>query len=233
MNISVIIPAFNAADTIAETLDSVHMQSYQAMEIIVIDDGSADQTAQIARKHNSEPKVISSSNQGAASALNTGIGSALGDLIAFVDADDLWHKSKLEMQSAILRDNPETGLVFSYMEAFLCPSVSPEVARRLVYPQGPQPGYVIGTLMTRRSIFEQNGVLDTALKTGYFIDWFSRVDSEGIKYSILTHTHLKRRVRQGTLGQRRINENGGLSSDFIEIARRAINRKRNSITGNS
>ena len=227
MKISVIIPAYNAGETLAETLDSVLAQSCKAYEVIVVDDGSTDTTVAIATSHSLMPKVISTANHGAASALNLGIKSATGDVLTFLDADDLWLETKIEMQSAVLVNEPQVDMVFSCMEAFLCPGLSPDVAVNLAFPEGSQPGYLIGTLMVRRDVFSRNGFFDPALRTGYFIDWFSRVRSEGGKLKMLPQTHLKRRIRRGTLGQRQPGANDPLSSDFLEIARRSILRKRN------
>lgn len=226
LQVSVIIPACNAAETLTETLDSVALQTRQPDEIIVVNDGSTDTTAAIAKAHSLEPKVISTSNQGAAAALNLGISTATGDVLVFLDADDLWLAEKIELQAALLRNEPETGMVFSCMDTFLCPSMPPEAANRLVFPTGSQPGYLIGTLMARRDIFSRHGLFDPALRTGYFIDWFGQVKGEGAKFRILPQILLKRRVRQGTLSQRQSVAGDGLSADFIEIARRAIERKR-------
>ena len=122
MNISVIIPAFNAGDTIRETLDSVQKQSRQPFELIVIDDGSGDKTAEYAITHASRPRVIQTGNNGAAAAINLGIESSTGDFLAFVDADDIWTETKLEQQYNLLVSGNETDFVLSYMEAFVCPS---------------------------------------------------------------------------------------------------------------
>ena len=226
MQISVIIPAYNAAETLAETLDSVAHQTRQPDEIILVDDGSNDKTVAIAMVHSLAPKIISTSNQGAAAALNLGISAATGDVLAFLDADDLWLEVKTENQSELLRVEPDTGMVLSNMESFLCPSMTADVAARLAFQGGTQPGYLISTLMARRDVFTRYGVFDAALRTGYFIDWFSRMQAEGIKLRILPQIFLKRRVRQGTLSQRHSVNGDSLSADFVEIARRSIARKR-------
>ncbi len=228
VKISVIIPAFNAETTIAETLDSVAHQTRQPLEIIVVDDGSTDSTAAIAGKHHLLPRVIRTKNKGAAAAINCGIAAATGDLLAFIDADDLWLEKKLELQCALFDHEPVIDVVFSYMESFICQSVPREVAARLVFPVGPQPGFVIGTLMARHDVFLRYGFLDPSLRTGYFIDWFSRARSEGLNFEMLPQVFLKRRVREGTLGRRLTGDGDGLSADFIEIARRAIARNRKS-----
>lgn len=226
MTISVIVPAYNAQATLAETLDSILAQTRKADEVIVVDDGSSDATAAVAKSHSLRPEVISTDNKGAASAINTGISVATCDYVAFLDADDLWLEHKLEIQSTFLGNEAGADMVFSHMEPFVCPSVADVVAKRLVFPEGPQPGYLIGTLMACRNIFMQYGFFDPALKTGYFIDWFSRVKTEGVQFRVLPEIFLKRRIRPGTLGQRTSGATDALSSDFVEIARRSILRKR-------
>jgi glycosyltransferase involved in cell wall biosynthesis len=108
--VSVVIPAFNAADTLQETLLSVAAQTYRHLEIIVVDDGSADHTADIARSFGeSDPRVrlIRKPNGGVASARNAGIKASAADFVAFIDADDLWHPTKIAKQMAVLAANGE------------------------------------------------------------------------------------------------------------------------------
>ncbi|MER8703232.1 glycosyltransferase family 2 protein [Mesorhizobium sp. M1273] len=116
--VSVIIPAHNAQDTIDETLRSVRSQSHRALEIIVVDDGSRDQTVTIARHHMEvDPRVrlIQQANAGVAAARNTGWQAAQSDLIAFVDADDLWAPTKIERQLAAFdRAGEKVGLVYCW-----------------------------------------------------------------------------------------------------------------------
>ncbi|MER8639576.1 glycosyltransferase family 2 protein [Mesorhizobium sp. M1227] len=116
--VSVIIPAHNAQDTIDETLRSVRSQSHRALEIIVVDDGSRDQTVTIARHHMEvDPRVrlIRQANAGVAAARNTGWQAAQSDLIAFVDADDLWAPTKIERQLAAFdRAGEKVGLVYCW-----------------------------------------------------------------------------------------------------------------------
>jgi hypothetical protein len=97
VNISVVIPAFNAAEFIGETIESVLAQTYEVSEIIVVDDGSTDQTAEVASKF-PKTRVIRRPNGGQGAARNTGIQAALSEWIAFLDHDDIWHARKTESQ---------------------------------------------------------------------------------------------------------------------------------------
>ena len=228
-HVSVIIPAYNAEHTIGEALDSVQKQTRAADEIIIIDDGSEDRTAEYATNHPSSPRIIRTKNQGAAAALNRGIEHASGNILAFLDADDIWLPDKLELQCKLIGIEPGIKMVLSYFETFICPSIPEEIIKRLVFPVGPQPGYLLGTLMARSEVFTRYGNFDPELRTGYFIDWFSKIKCKGVNYKLLDDILLKRRIRNGTLGQRTGN-NDRLSTDFVEIARRAIARNRNNQT---
>src|SRR3982074_3555445 len=95
--VSVIVPVYNGERFLAETLQSIINQQYRPLELIVIDDGSTDQTARIATSV-SEVRYFYQRNQGVANARNAGLAAARGELIAFLDADDLWQPNKLSLQ---------------------------------------------------------------------------------------------------------------------------------------
>lgn len=109
--VSVIVPAFNAVSTIGETLRSANEQTYRPIEIIVIDDGSTDGTSAAVAEFGDAVRYMAQENAGDAAARNTGIGEARGGLVAFLDADDLWRKDKLERQvGSLLADGSVGGI---------------------------------------------------------------------------------------------------------------------------
>jgi len=115
--VSVIIPAFNAAATIDETLLSVRAQTLRSIEIIVVDDGSRDDTRQRVEAHVQEDcrvRLIASQNGGVARARNMAVSVARSDLIAPVDADDLWHPDKLKLQHEAMVHGDNIGLVYCW-----------------------------------------------------------------------------------------------------------------------
>lgn len=113
--VSVIMPAHNAADTLAASMDSVLSQTYPEWELLVIDDASTDETRDIAEKYAEKDKRIrymhQEQNQGVATARNCGIDAARGRYLAFLDSDDLWMPEKLEKQVAFMQSS---GIAFSY-----------------------------------------------------------------------------------------------------------------------
>ncbi len=114
--ISVVIPAYNAEDFIGEALESVHAQTWPISEIIVVDDGSSDRTAEIAQSLGA--LVIRQQNRGISAARNVGIRAATEPWIAFLDADDIWQPEKIEYQWAAIELYPDVGLVSCDLTCF-------------------------------------------------------------------------------------------------------------------
>lgn len=116
--VSVIIPAYNAAAFIADTLDSALAQTYRSLEVVVVDDGSTDATADIvgaAAARDSRVRLLRQQNRGVAAARNLGIEHCRGTLVAPLDADDLWHPDKIARQVAALRRaGPSVGMVYAW-----------------------------------------------------------------------------------------------------------------------
>lgn len=115
--VSAIIPAFNAAKTIEETLRSVRAQTHRNLEILVVDDGSTDETVRIAEAHAAEDsrlRIIRQPNGGVAAARNTGVLNANAAFVAPIDADDIWAPAKIERQLAAMRASPNATLCYTW-----------------------------------------------------------------------------------------------------------------------
>ena len=109
--VSVVIPVYNGEKYIRQTLDSVFAQTFKNLEVIVIDDGSTDGTAEVVRSYGDKIVFLRGNHSGPATSRNRGIDSARGPLVAFLDADDLWSSDKIEKQVAIAQSHPEYGLI--------------------------------------------------------------------------------------------------------------------------
>ncbi len=172
--VSVVIPTYNRAGLIRETLDSVLAQTYRDLEVIVVDDGSTDETPTILGmyEHDVRVRIIRQSNQGEGAARNTGIGVAGGEYVAFLDSDDIWRADKLERQLAILVDSPGQAWVYSdayvfdhntrevlYVIGQRVPQYDGLVARELLMVDFvPSP-----TPVVRRAVFDVVGSFDYTL----------------------------------------------------------------------
>lgn len=184
--ISVVIPAYNAQKTILETIHSVLNQTVSNFEIIVINDGSQDNTLNLLSTI-SDPrlKVFSYKNGGLSVARNRGISNATGEFISFLDADDLWTTDKLELQVAALQKNPNAGVVYSWTQfidehsnlLFLQPPVYLEgdVYRDLLVSNFISSG---SNIMVRRKYIDLVGEFDPAVNAAADWDYYLRLASQ-------------------------------------------------------
>jgi glycosyltransferase involved in cell wall biosynthesis len=113
MCVSIILPTYNRAQLICEAIDSILNQTYQDFQIIVVDDGSTDNTAEVLKSYIPKIRYIQQENKGPGDARNRGIEDAKGKYIAFLDSDDIWMDFKLEIQVDILERLTDVGFLFS------------------------------------------------------------------------------------------------------------------------
>jgi glycosyltransferase involved in cell wall biosynthesis len=116
--VSVVVPSYNRASLIGETLDSVLAQTHPNLEIIVVDDGSTDDTEAAVAPYRSRITYIKQKNQGLAAARNTGLQHSTGEYVAWLDSDDLWNPDKVALQVAVLQSRADIALVASDFSAF-------------------------------------------------------------------------------------------------------------------
>ncbi|MHA7867460.1 MAG: glycosyltransferase family 2 protein [Salipiger thiooxidans] len=113
---SIVVPAFNAAETLAETLVSLSAQTFRDLEIVVVDDGSTDSTSRVAEQQartDGRIRVVRQHNRGLAGARNSGIAAATGEIVGFCDADDRWLPEKLDTHVRHLERSPQVGISYS------------------------------------------------------------------------------------------------------------------------
>ena len=154
--VSVIIPVYNGARYLRPALESVFAQTYHPFEVIVVDDGSTDDSGAIAQSF-PEVRYIQQANQGVAAARNHGIDAARGEFFAFLDQDDLWTPEKLKLQMAHLLDNPELGYTLTQQKYFLDPGGTLPAWFRKELFASVHTGWVLGTVVVRRTAFVQVG----------------------------------------------------------------------------
>lgn len=184
-SVSVVIPTYNYGRFIAETIESVLAQTLPPAEIIVVDDGSTDETEEIVRGFGDKVRYIRQENQGVCEARNNGVANSSGEYIAFLDADDIWEPEKLEKQIAKFTDDDEIGLVHCGMREFddgtgetirlHLEGREGWVADDILLWKGPVivgPG---GTIVVTRMAFNYADGFDPKLKVGEDLDFCYRV----------------------------------------------------------
>jgi len=220
--VSAIIPVYNGERYLAEAIESMLAQTYRPIEVIVVDDGSSDGSADIARSSR-EVRYIYQPNQGVAVARNKGIEAARGDFIAFLDQDDLWTPSKLSVQMDYLLGHPDVGYVIARMRVFLEPGTEwPSSLNKDHYSKDPV-GFIPGTLVARKTVFEQIGSFDTSYRHSNDSDWFFRAKDASIPKAILSEVLLHKRFHGSNLS----HEVQAMTSEVLRVVRSSIARKRN------
>jgi glycosyltransferase involved in cell wall biosynthesis len=195
--VSVIIPAYNAASTVAETVESALAQDHVAKEVIVVNDGSKDDTLAVLQRFGSRIRVVDQPNAGPPAARNNGMAAAQGDYIAFLDADDVWIQGKLAAQARHLDAHPDVGTVFTNWWVWNAePDGSfrrqPALEARHVTDEVDEPNsgwlyhrllleseMLTTTVMIRRSIVQRIGGFDLNLWNGDDYDYWLRLSREG------------------------------------------------------
>ena len=219
--VSVIIPVYNEERYLAATIRSALAQSYRPMEIIVIDDGSEDGSAEIARRF-SAVRYVYQKNQGLPAARNAGIEHAQGEFIAYLDADDLWMPEKLTLQVRLLRERPELGYVFTRQRIFLDAGVERPSWLKPELLEEDTVAYVPSALLARRTVFEQVGKFDPHFDLGDDSDWFFRAHDAGIPMDVVPQVLLHKRVHNANMT--RLAEQS--QPQLLEVVRASIQRKR-------
>jgi glycosyltransferase involved in cell wall biosynthesis len=223
--ISVIVPVHNGEKFLGEALTSIFAQDYRPIEVIVVDDGSTDGTGAIARSY-PEARYFYEGKQGSATAKNTGIENSRGELVAFLDADDLWLPSQLTIQAAYLSTHPEVGCVCGRMKNFLEPGVTcpPWIDPETLL----QPSDInsLCSTLVRRSLFDKVGKLNPSYLQSEDLEWFFRMKECGIPIYKLVEPVLLRRIHENNISH---NQMGSVQSR-LRMLKESIDRKRGAVT---
>lgn len=218
--INVIIAVYNGEKFIADAVETVLQQTWQNIHIIIINDGSTDNTHMVLQqlKHTYSLTVISQPNMGVSAALNAGLAAATAEYIAILDADDLWHKNKLEKQMQAMQQQG-ADICFTYLEEF--ETVQPgEASSKYGARPAPLKGYAKTTMLTHKSNFETYGLFHEGTAVGDFIEWYSRLLRDNKTILMLEEVLAYRRVHT-TNTTRNVNKNA-----YLELLKRHLDEKR-------
>ncbi len=208
--VSVVIPAFNAERFLSEAIESVLAQTYAPVETIVVDDGSADRTVDVARSFDGVT-LVEQENAGPSAARNRGFAACNGAVIAFHDADDVMPIDKLEIQVGRLLAEPETECVLGTQELIVedgaaLPFWAEGSTAPAVLPNRPaelrdEPQVHPMTMVVRRQAFERVGGFDESMRSGEDLDWMLRAAETGLGIARLHDVVLRRRVHAASITQ--------------------------------
>jgi glycosyltransferase involved in cell wall biosynthesis len=219
--LSTIIPVFNGERFLAQAIESALAQDYSPFEVIVIDDGSTDQSAAIAR---SFPGIqyLYQANQGVAAAKNAGVRAAMGEFIAFLDCDDTWPVDKLSKQTAFLLEHPDVGCVFGNHTIVVDEGQSWPAWLR-TDALATEAGRLMTTIVVRKELFERVGPFDPSYEVGEDTDWLARALDAGVRTAKVPDIVLYRLIHDSNLSSRVDLHHEKLKT----ILRSSVLRKRN------
>jgi glycosyltransferase involved in cell wall biosynthesis len=222
MTLSVVVPAFNASATLRDALESVLSQLPADAEVVVVDDGSEDDTKAVARSCGAQVRVIASEHRGIAETVNRGVEQARGSLLAFVDADDVWLAGKLALQLRALDSDRSIDGVLGHLRQQVSPDIAPHLAAKFTGMNGVVPGLHRGTLLIRRTAWERVGSMETELEVGEFVSWYLRAIDEGLNLRMLPEVVYERRIHGGNtvLGAT------DLRAAYLRVVKATLDRRR-------
>jgi glycosyltransferase involved in cell wall biosynthesis len=220
--VSVIVPVFNTERYVADAINSILRQTSRASEIIVVDDGSTDASADVVKSFGSAITYCYQRNRGAAAARNTGIRLAGGNFLAFLDADDLWTPDKTRRQLDLFATHADIQIVFGNVEQFVSPELDPRAQSRLRTELKRMPGYHVGTMLIETDAFHQVGYFSEELHLGEFIDWFDRAQQSNLRQVMVEDMVMRRRIHRTNQGLFKRE----FRKDYITVLKAAIDRKR-------
>lgn len=243
IRVSVIIPTYNRAWIVGEAIDSVLAQTYGNMELIIVDDGSVDQTRALLARYSDDAIILHQANQGVSAARNRGIAAAGGSLIAFLDSDDLWLPDKLDRQVAFFKANPQ-ALICQTEEVWVRNGrrVNPRRRHRkpsgMIFHQSLELCLVSpSAVMMRTELLERAGGFDENLPACEDYDLWLRVSSAYPVYLIEEPLIVKRGGHPDQLSRlpaldqyritaiRKVLDGGCLSVDHYLAALAVLNKK--------
>lgn len=195
--ISVIIPVYDGERFLAEALRSIVRQDYQPLEVLVVDDGSTDRSAEVAASFASV-RVLRKAHSGLAATLNYGIARATGELFAFLDADDRWLPDKLARQVAELTARPELDMVFCHARQF---ALREELDGERELFSAPQPAIAKTALLIRRTSFHRFGEFSENAAEHDFLGWYARAQSAGLHAAVVPEVLVERRIHDKNIGR--------------------------------
>ncbi len=221
--VSVIIPTFNSARFLPQALESVAAQDYRPLEVIAVDDGSTDQTADLLRAH---PWVtcLHQAHGGVSTARNAGISASRGQILAFLDSDDLWPSGRLTIAVGHFEAHPEIGYVLGKQMLFAEPGCAVPSWVRPEWLAKPQDASNTAVLLARKETFSRVGLFNTGYSVGEDTEWLVQAMEACIPMTRLAEVLVHKRLHGTNLS---VESFDSRKATLARIARESILRRRN------
>lgn len=220
-DVSVIIPMYNAERFIIEAIESVRSQTVGPREILVVDDGSTDQSVAKVSDYDRTIPCIAQSNAGAASARGAGAQIAKGRFLAFLDADDLWLPEAIELRLAVLNERAGVDAVFGAVQQFLCETTPEPLKKELQIHTGVEQARHPGCMLIRSEAYRGMGGFDPGIREGEMLDFASRFEAAGYVSHMLPDLIFRRRVH----GANTVLHAKGREKAYLKALRERLRRQ--------
>lgn len=225
--VSCIIAVFNGRQYLAEAIGSILRQSRPVDEILVVDDGSTDDSADIAERFGPPVRCIRQRNAGQSAARNHGVRASRGDMLSFLDCDDVIHPNKIERQLQRMAEEPKLMLLDAFAQNFWSPEI-PEGQRELAgwqamtHSDKPWPHF-IATWLFRREVWQLVGEFDEQRRFAEDSDWHDRVRHAAVPMETMTVVLARRRLHQANLTR---NNYDGHIDGLLHYFKESFGRRR-------
>jgi glycosyltransferase involved in cell wall biosynthesis len=216
------IPVRDGEAYLAEAIESVLAQGRPCDQVVVVDNGSSDRSAEIAGGFAPAVEVVHEPRPGIGAARNAAVRAARGEFVAFLDADDLWEPEKTALQLAALEAEPQLQLIFGHVRQFVSPELSEAAAEALRVPTDPQPGLYIGAMLARRAAIDAIGPWPEDVRVSDGLTFLLRAKEHGLGQAMLAETVTLRRVH----GENHSINNRDQRTEFARHLKRSLDRRR-------
>jgi glycosyltransferase involved in cell wall biosynthesis len=187
--VSVIIPVYNGERYLGGAIENILAREYRPIEIVVVNDGSTDNSDAVARRYRKDIVYTAQENRGPGAARNKGLRLASGDIVGFLDVDDLWTDNKLQVQIECLAANPSVEIVLGLTQLMKVRS-GEEGEPKFEKWHDPFCALLVGAALFRRSVFDNIGFFDETFYHSEDTDWFLRIREAGVSTRIMEEVSL-------------------------------------------
>lgn len=215
--VGVAVPVYNCERFVAEALQSVLAQSRPVAEVVVVDDGSDDASAQVASSLGASVRVVRQRHAGIGAARSRAMGLLQSEFLVTLDADDLLTPNSVEARLNALASRPDVDVVFGRVRHF-----AERAGGRPVALDQPQPAHVPGGMLIRRTAYERVGPFAATLRVAEALDWLLRARECGLHELTVSEQVLWRRVHQNNNS---LTQRGSLS-EFPRALKASLDRRR-------
>ena len=221
--VSCIIPVWNGERYLEEAIQSVLDQTYFQLEIVIVDDGSTDRTADIISSYGNRLISVRQEQVGPAAARNSGINISRGELVAFLDADDIWEPRKTEVQVERLLSRRDVSICLCDVKNFWSPEIVLTGAQPSTEGSESVSGWFAQSMMVRRAAFQRIGVFDTSLRHREAMEWLRRATDSGLSVDVVRDVLVHRRLHLTNRSRFRADDD---HKALLRIAQDAVLRRR-------